>query len=345
MAQDNQKAPDSTTKYFFELTPERILLAVEALGFRCTGRCMALNSMENRVYEVEIEVDDQTLPPRAPQRFRVIKFYRPGRWTRQQIQDEHDFLFDLIKQDIPVVTPLKLANGQSINLVKDSEIFCAVFEKAGGRTPDELNVEQLERLGRLIARVHTVGSQRQAKSRLALNPISYGIDNLKLLIDSGTLPAEIIPHYKRVVELICSSCEARFRQVPIQRIHGDLHLANIVWRDDGPLLVDFDDMVRGPAVQDLWLVTGGNDEEGQRNREALIDGYEQMRSFDRATLDLIEPLRALRMIHYTAWIAKRWQDPAFPRAFPNFGSPGYWREALADLQEQLEIISGGGYER
>ncbi len=327
----------SETKFFFELTPERILDAVETLGVRCTGRCLQLNSMENRVYEVEIELDRE--PESPAERFRVVKFYRPGRWTVEQIGEEHRFLLDLKAADIPVVAPLEFPDGSTVKRVGELEIYFAIFPKVGGRSPDELGDDQLLWLGRLMARIHTIGAQREAPHRLRLNPATYGIDNLKYLLDSGVVPPETKAAYRSVVERICTLVEPWFGEVKTQRIHGDCHLGNILWGRDGPFFVDFDDMVVGPCIQDLWLIVPGREE---RQLQTLVSGYELMRPFDRNSLRLIEPLRALRFVHFTAWIARRWHDPAFQRVFPNFGSGGYWGEQLSDLNDQFSIISSGG---
>jgi Ser/Thr protein kinase RdoA (MazF antagonist) len=326
----------SETKFFFELTPERILDAVEEIGVRCTGRCLQLNSMENRVYEVEIELDAAPVSP--AERFRIVKFYRPGRWSKEQIGEEHRFLLDLKRAEIPVVAPLEFPDGSTLRRVGELEIYYAIFPKVGGRSPDELDGEQLMWLGRLLARIHTVGAQQEATQRLRLNPATYGIDNLKYLIDSGVVPRESQAAYRGVVERLCTLVEPWFHEVKTQRIHGDCHLGNILWGREGPFFVDFDDMVVGPCVQDVWLIVPGRDEQ---QLQSLLSGYELMRPFDRNSLRLIEPLRALRFVHFSAWIARRWHDPAFQRVFPNFGSGGYWGEQLADLNEQLSIISNG----
>lgn len=329
------------TEYFYELTPEKILQAVEHLGVRCTGRCLSLQSMENRVYEVEIEVDEQT-PVRDPsERFRVVKFYRPGRWSKEQILEEHEYLFDLKEQEIPVVAPDRDSSGQSLFLAPEIKIWFAVFPKQGGRSPTELSDEDLLQVGRLLARLHTVGSLKPANQRLTLSPQTYGHDNLRYLVEQQKIPADVQPHYVNVVEQICQFITPWFEDVPIQRIHGDAHLGNLLWGRTGAFWVDFDDMVRGPCVQDLWLVALGRDEEAKRRLDVLLSGYESMRRFDRTTLMLIEPLRALRMIHYATWIAKRWEDPAFQRTFPDFGSNRYWREQISDLQDQLRFMQYG----
>lgn len=326
----------SSTQFFFSLTPERILEAVESSGIRCSGRCLQLNSMENRVYELEIERDE---PGKGE--FRIAKFYRPGRWTREQILEEHQFLTQLSEYDIPVVAPLQLPSGETLGTTED--LFFALFPKQGGRIPDELDDEQLARVGRLIARLHGVGATSQAEHRIRLDPQTYGRENLAFLIEGEHLPAHLEESYETVVDQICDATESWFDEASYQRIHGDCHFGNILWGTEGPFLVDFDDMVRGPAVQDLWLVIPGRDEESKRQLDLLVTAYEGMREFDRSTLRLIEPLRALRMVHFSAWIAKRWEDKAFQQTFIEFGTEKYWQEELFALREQLGFIQGGGY--
>jgi Ser/Thr protein kinase RdoA (MazF antagonist) len=335
---------DESTKFFNELTPDRILDAVErSLGVRCTGRAMALNSMENRVYELELELDE---PPRNPSaRFRIAKFYRPGRWSETQIREEHQFLADLQELEIPAVAPLAFVDGDTLHRLPDVGLWYAVFPKIGGRSPDELSDDQLAQVGRLLARMHNVGASRPAPHRIALTPETYGLTNLRYLVDGNALPPELRPSYVATVESICSLTAPWFADAGQQRIHGDCHLGNLLSGRDGLFFVDFDDMVRGPAVQDLWLLVPGRDEEAQRQLQVMIAAYEMMRPFDRRSLRLIEALRALRFVHFSAWIARRWQDPAFPRAFPHFGSGRYWGEQLADLREQLGLLqdAAGAY--
>jgi Ser/Thr protein kinase RdoA (MazF antagonist) len=339
MSQSHNPWGDHATQHFFSLTPEHILRAVERFGLVCTGRCLALNSMENRVYEVEIEVDDPKKIKTPADRFVIVKFYRPGRWSWDQIQDEHDFLLDLAEADIPVVAPNQSSDGHSVFTDEDLGLMYAIFPKVGGRSPDELDDEQCERAGRLLARLHAVGATQAAEYRLRIDPETYGINNLKWLIDSKTLPAEIADHYKNTVERICQVSAPWFKSTPFQRIHGDCHLGNLLWSDQGPFWVDFDDMVMGPPVQDLWLMIPGRDDYAQRKLQLVLKGYEMMKPFDHGSLRLIEPLRALRFVHFAAWIGKRWDDPSFQRAFPQYGSARYWAEQLRDLQEQLQIIS------
>ncbi|MCX6125455.1 MAG: serine/threonine protein kinase [Proteobacteria bacterium] len=325
------------TKHFFNLTPEIILQAVERTGIRCTGRCLTLNSMENRVYEVERDLDDPSAVKTPSDRFVVVKFYRPGRWSKTQIQQEHGFLADLIDADIPVVAPLPDENGETVHDFKELDLYYCVFPKVGGRSPDELDDEMSERIGRLLARMHGIGSIKDAPDRIRLTPQSYGLDNLKWLIDSKTLPEEHRPRYQRAVEMICQISAPWFAAAKMQRIHGDCHLGNLLWGSYGPFWVDFDDMVIGPPVQDIWLMIPGRDDWAQQKMRAVLKGYEMMRPLDRSTLRLIEPLRALRFVHFAAWIGKRWDDPSFPKGFPNYGTTRWWQEQIRDLEEQLAV--------
>lgn len=332
---------DSKTEFFYELTPDRVLSSVEKLGVRCTGRAFTLYAMENRVFEVEIEVPNEPAIDSPSDRFRIAKFYRPGRWSREALEDEHSFLLELAKIEVPVVAPLHFPDGSTVGELPDTGIFFAVFPKQGGRSLDELSEPQLEQLGRLIARVHGVGLRRRAEHRPVLTPETLGLQNLRFLVDSRVLPEDLRTVYQRIVEQICAMSAPWFAATPNQRIHGDCHLGNVLFNAQGMFLVDFDDLVNGPCVQDLWLIELGRDGEALRRRGILLAGYEQMRPFDRGSLRLIEPLRALRFVHFAAWIARRWEDPAFPRAFPHFGSQEYWRGQLVDLQEQLALIQEG----
>lgn len=328
--------------FFFQLTPDRVLEAVDSgmkdAGWVCTGRCMALNSFENRVYDVELE--NTSTSDDIPSRIRrIVKFYRPGRWTSEQILEEHAFLRDLQEAEIPAIAPLDFPDGTTLKTLPGTEIYYAIFPKVGGRAPDELSQDQLLRIGRLLGRIHTVGATRQSLSRVRLNPETYGRSNLEFLLQGNWIPIDFQNRYQDLVEKICSSVETQWKDLDESRIHGDCHLGNLLWNSEGPFFLDFDDMVRGPAVQDVWMLVPGRDAESLRQREVLLEGYQEIRPFNRATLRFIEPLRALRFIHYTTWVARRWDDPAFPLAFPQFGSHQYWRSELDDLQEQYDLIS------
>lgn len=336
---------DEKTKFFFELTPDRVLEAVETSGLRCTGRCLALNSFENRVYDMELELDGADDAPEARQQNpfanrRVAKFYRPGRWTREQILEEHEFLADLRAAEVPAVAPIPFPDGSTLHSTA-SGIHYALFPKVGGRAPDEFTDEQCMRIGRLLARVHAVGAAKPAAHRVRLTPSTYGEANLEYLLRDW-VPADFRARYERAVREILRISSPWFASAPMQRTHGDCHPGNLLQNANGFFFVDFDDMVIAPPAQDVWLLVPGRDRESLAQRESLLEAYEEMREFDRSTLRLIEPLRALRFVHYTAWIARRWEDPAFPRAFPEFNSHSYWADETADLEEQLRLIGAPG---
>ncbi len=335
---------DDVTQYFFELSPERVLEAVESAGYACTGLCYALNSYENRVYDVEIEPDDSPAASGldlAQPRRRIVKFYRPGRWSCEQIGEEHEFIADLMAADIPAVGPLRFGDGSTVRKTPHGNLWYTVFPKVGGRIPDELDGEQLERVGRLLARLHSVGEAKTARHRIHLTPETYGLANLEFLLAGNWIPPDYSKGFERTVREICTLSTDLFRGVRTIRTHGDCHRGNLLWNGKDFFFVDFDDMVVAPPVQDIWLLVPGRDESAVEDRERMLTGYEMMRPFDRGTLRLIEPLRALRMVHFAAWIARRWKDPAFPNAFVEFGSPRYWAELSRDLAEILELIREG----
>lgn len=311
---------------FNDLSPEHVLDAVEVGDRRCSGRFLILNSYENRVYQLELE--DET--------WVVGKFYRPGRWSREAILAEHSFLAELEELEIPAVCPIELAPGQTLGEV--GGILYSLFPRIGGRVPQELTDEQVQILGRLIARIHNVGASRPAPERISLTPETYGRKHLDYLIEHEVIPEETREQYVATVEALLERIEPFFRHVPVHRIHGDCHLGNLVWTPEGPKFLDFDDMLTGPAVQDVWMMVPSADGEGQRQRELLIEAYRQFRDFDETWLRLVEPLRALRFIHYSTWIARRWYDPFFKRTFAHFGDLQYWQREVQDLREQIARI-------
>ncbi len=325
------------TKFFFSLTPEIVLNEIERnSSFRCTGRILPLNSMENRVYEIEIELDS---PAKSPSdQFIVAKFYRPGRWSREQIAEEHEFLADLKDNELPVIPPLANKHGETLFKLSEAEIYFTIFPKMGGRIADEMQDEKLRTTARLIARLHNVGAMKESAHRLKLDTETYGLANLEYLTNHNFIPENFESRYQDIVKKICEASSPWFSQASYQRIHGDCHLGNILEGRESIVLVDFDDMVQGPCVQDLWLIIPGRDEYAKQQMEQFISAYELMRPFDRSSLKLIEPLRALRYVHFSAWIARRWQDPIFPKFFPHFGSERYWQEQIMDLHEQYELI-------
>ncbi|HEY7165646.1 MAG TPA: serine/threonine protein kinase [Candidatus Binatia bacterium] len=311
---------------FRQILPEVIFDAAETLGGRCTGRFLALNALENRVYDIEMEEGPHI----------VIKFYRPGRWSRAAIQAEHDFLKALEENEIPVVSPVTDDNGSSIFEIRG--VMFAIFPKRPGRLEPELTKEQLTRLGRFLARLHIVGAGIKSAPRLRLDPQSYGRDPLKFLQEGHFVPKNLGARFEAIATQICDMIAPRFENVEYVLLHGDCHSGNVLWNRDDPWLIDFDDMVYAPPVQDIWMLTGADDEYGEEQRRILLDAYEQIRTFDMSTLQLIEPLRALRMIHFSAWIARRWEDAAFKGAFPDFGTENYWQDQIEALALQLEKL-------
>ena len=321
---------------FYTLTPERILETAETTEVRATGRILALNSMENRVIQVEIECAD---PKSRFDSFRVLKFYRPGRWSKEQILEEHEFIKELDREMVPVVPALNFPDtGSSIRQVPGTDIVAAVFPRSGGRNLDELSNTQLQRVGRLIARMHGVGKRRPLEARRCLNAETFGFASVEFLRSHSFVPESMAERFFSVSEKLSQLCAEIEKGVPTQRVHGDLHCGNLLWDGEQCTFVDFDDMAAAPCVQDLWLLVPGRDEESLRRRELLICGYEEMSRFNRNELELIEALRSLRIIHYNAWIARRWEDPAFKKVFSAFGSLEYWREQLIALEEQLPLV-------
>ena len=312
---------------FFSLTPDRVLDAVEVGGLRSTGRCLPLRAFENRVYEVELE----------DQRRIVVKFYRPGRWSRETILDEHAFLLDLVAAEVPAVAPLDLGTGATLNEIEG--ILYAGFPKVRGRTLDELDAENRRRIGRTIGRMHAVGAGCESPHRPRLTVERYIREPLEVLIGGGFVFDGIASRYRDVALRIADAVATPLAAARTQRIHGDLHWGNILWATDGPVLVDFDDCLVGPPVQDLWLLARGDSEDARAARGDLLEGYELFREFDRSTLALWEPLRALRIVYMSGWIARRWEDPSFPPAFPSFRQPSYW---LQEYEELVRIAEGLG---
>jgi len=315
------------TDLFLSLIPEKVLAAVEQGGVRCNPVCYTLNSFENRVYEIELEDESRI----------ISKFYRPQRWTREQILEEHQFLQDLDDAEIPVCPVRPFPDGSTLKTI--DHIHYCLFERRGGRAPDELSDAMVERLGMLVARLHNVGASREAPSRVRIHADTYVRANLAWFDEH---PQVIPPHYRRryfaAANTIADIAEEYMDGVPVHRIHGDLHAGNLIHREGLLYALDFDDMVIGPAVQDLWLLLPGRDVRTRRHREIFLEAYEQLRDFDRSTLRLIEPLRGLRYVHYACWIARRWHDPAFPETWPHFGTEAYWEKETSDLEDLLDAI-------
>lgn len=307
------------------LTPDTVLDAVESLGFRCDGRMLALNSYENRVYQVGIE-DGAPL---------VAKFYRPERWSDEAIYEEHDFSFELAEREIPVVAPLRDEQGESLH--RFAQFRFALFPRRGGRWPELDDPDNRLWLGRFLGRIHAVGAIRPFAHRPTLTIEEFGDEAYQWLLTHGFIPAYLELSYRTLLEDILKQvrvCFERAGTFTAIRLHGDCHPGNILWTDSGPHFVDLDDSRMGPAVQDLWMLLSGDRREMTEQLSDLLEGYEEFHPFRLAELQLIEPLRTLRMIHYAAWLARRWDDPAFPQAFPWFNTSRYWEEQVLALREQ-----------
>jgi Ser/Thr protein kinase RdoA (MazF antagonist) len=313
---------------YSELSPETVLDAIEAVGFRCDGRVLALNSYENRVYQIGIE-DGVPL---------VAKFYRPARWTDAAIREEHSFAGELAAQEIPVVAPL-LRDGESLHVHRGFRY--AVFPRRGGRWPELGNTDDREWVGRFLGRIHAVGRAARFHERTRLSVDELGRKARDFVLDGDWMPDYLATKYADVTDAILDEVEVRaagWGGAALGRILGDCHRGNILWTDQGPHFVDLDDCLTGPAVQDLWMLLSGGQQEMRTELRDLLTGYEQFLPFDRGEIALIEPLRALRMIHYSAWLARRWHDPAFPLAFPWFAEPRYWEQQHRALEDQLAAV-------
>lgn len=320
------------TAPFSELTPDFVLDALDSVGLRGDGRLLALNSYENRVYQVGMEEG----PPL------VAKFYRPARWTDDAILEEHDFVRQLAEQEVPVVPALTLS-GLTLQHYRDFRF--AVFARQGGRAPELDDPETLEWMGRFIGRIHAVGALQPFVERPLLDIASFGEEPSTYLLSHGFIPPELEPVYRGVVEQALDGvrrCFERAGPVPMLRLHGDCHAGNVLWTEQeesrGPHFVDFDDSRMGPAVQDLWMLLEGDRAAMQGQMADILAGYEDFAEFQPRELYLVEALRTLRLLHYSAWLASRWRDPAFPAAFPWFGSARYWQDRILELREQVALM-------
>ena len=320
---------DTSSHPYNALTPDVMLDAIETTGLVCDGSMLALNSYENRVYQVGIE-DSKPI---------IAKFYRPGRWSEAAILEEHQFTLELAKLEIPVVPPMVDANGNSLH--RHHEFHFALYQRRGGRWPDLEHPEHLEWMGRFIARIHVLGAVKPFAHRPVIDIQSYGVDAYEYLMAHDFIPSDLHLPYTTLVEDVLRQVEAGFARagnVTRLRLHGDCHPGNILWTDDGPHFVDFDDARMGPAIQDLWMLLSGDRREMTEKLGDILAGYTEFHDFDPRELHLIEPLRSLRMLHYSAWLARRWDDPAFPANFPWFNTPRYWEEQILALREQLALM-------
>lgn len=321
---------DTDAEAFANLTPDHMLDAIESLGMRCDGRFLALNSYENRVYQVGME-DGGLL---------VAKFYRPQRWSDAAIIEEHRFTLALAGEEIPVIAPIIGDDG--VTLHRQGPYRFALYPCRGGHAPELDDPDQLEQLGRFIARIHALGSVEPFAHRPTLDIDSFGEQPRQFLLQEGFIPVHLEEAYRTLTADLLEqvrNCFARAGKVRYIRLHGDCHPGNILWRDDTPHIVDFDDARMGPAIQDLWMFLSGDRPYMTARLADLLDGYTQFFDFNPAELHLLEALRTLRMIHYAAWLARRWHDPAFPLAFPWFNSQQYWEDHVLSLREQAALMN------
>ncbi|MGH6885282.1 MAG: serine/threonine protein kinase [Geminicoccales bacterium] len=320
--------PASPAPPYQNLSPETILDAVESTGLRCDGTSLALNSYENRVYQVGIEEADPL----------VVKFYRPGRWSRESILEEHAFARELAEREIPVVPPTHYG-GETLH--EYAGFLFAIYPRRGGRWPELRSRDARLLMGRFIGRLHAVGATAKFRHRPALDVDTFGKASRDWLLGERFLPPDLEPAYRTLTADLLQRVEARFAVVsPLRliRLHGDCHPGNILWTDMGAHIVDLDDCRMGPAIQDLWMLVSGDESEMAAALDDLLAGYGDFHDFDDRERTLIEPLRTLRMMHYAAWLARRWHDPAFPRAFPWFGEPRYWERHILELKEQAALV-------
>jgi len=314
---------------FAGLSPDMVLDALDSVGLYGDGRLLALNSYENRVYQVGM---DQGLPV-------VAKFYRPQRWSDAAILEEHAFVSELVAQEIPVVPAMVLGNGSSLQQYQGYRF--SVFARHGGRAPELDQADTLERLGRFIGRIHAVGLAHPFTQRPTLDIVSFGEQPRDYLLTHDFIPADLLASYQTTTAQALDGvrrCFDRAGAVRQLRLHGDCHVGNVLWTDAGAHFVDFDDSRMGPAIQDLWMLLSGERADMVRQLSDLLIGYEDFCEFDQRSLYLIEALRTLRLLHYSAWLARRWEDPAFPQAFPWFNTQRYWQDRILELREQIALM-------
>jgi Ser/Thr protein kinase RdoA (MazF antagonist) len=315
---------DTAKADFAHLTPDHVLDLIEAvLGKRCSGLCRPLTSYINRVYELEL-YDGARI---------VAKFYRPGRWSLDALQDEHDFLAELAAEEVPVILPLAGLEGRTLHCCNGN--YFAIFPKRGGRALDEPDDAQWLETGRLMGRVHAIGSRHQTRDRIVMRPDLSTEDHIQYLLDAHITRPDLHDRFEAAVDEVLDMIEPLFEHVEYLRIHGDLHRNNMLWRPGEPLaVIDFDDMAEGPAVQDLWMLLPGRAAEASRELRLLLEGYETFRPFWRGELRLIEPLRFMRMIHYLAWCGHQIEDGGFSRLSPDWGTESFWQKEIKDIREQ-----------
>ena len=316
---------------YFGLGPDLILNALDDVGWRTTGTLMPLNSFENRVYQIGVYDEYKEYEV-------VAKFYRPGRWSHNQLVEEHSFTFELVDFELPVIAPIR---QDQVSIFRVEQFQFAVFEKKGGRAPNLEDDAVLSWIGRLIGRIHAVSATQPFEYRPTINAEQFGRTPVRFIIENEFVPVELREPYQGLVDLALSIIDTAFNQnqdCAFIRLLGDCHPGNILWMEDGPSFVDLDDAVMGPAVQDLWMLLSGDRESMALQLRKVLMGYEQFMEFDYRQVSLIEPLRTLRIINYAGWLAQRWNDPAFKVAFPWFGSQRYWEEHMGHIREQIGLM-------
>jgi Ser/Thr protein kinase RdoA (MazF antagonist) len=321
------------------LTPQRVLDALADVGLYGDGRILQLNSYENRVFQLFLE-DGRAV---------VAKFYRPGRWSDEQILEEHALALELVAAEVPVVPPLVLSAGgfgsppTLARFEVDGVVHrLAVSPRCAGREPELEDDATLLQIGRFLGRLHMVGAARPFAHRHRMQPEADATRARQLLIEGGFVSGDMLPAWSTTSAAAIEAIAAAFASTPpsrLLRLHGDCHLGNVLWRDGQPNLVDLDDACTGPAVQDFWMLVSGDRRSMAWQLSLLLEGYAQFRDFDTRELALIEPLRTLRMLRHSAWLAERWSDPAFPLSFPFFGTAAYWSQQVTQLREQLEAMA------
>jgi Ser/Thr protein kinase RdoA (MazF antagonist) len=312
---------------FYHLEPHQVMNAVEEAGFLPTGEFQQLNSYENRVFDIQLEKADWAEQPSPPGRL-IAKFYRPGRWSRQALLDEHQFLLDLKAEGIPAIAPYAIKKAQT--LLEFDGMYVAFFPKFYGRMPQEFLAGELKQVGHTLARIHNIGAQKNASHRPRMNPSEYGWQDLETV--TPLVDGSVWSRYQEAAETILEFLEDRLQPDRFIRIHGDCHKGNLLHNGKEFFFVDFDDFLNGPVAQDFWMLFSGG-EFFTEERDEILEGYEELREFPDEQFELFEPLRGLRILHYAAWIARRWRDPSFPRLFPDFGSYHYWAEETEALEK------------